>query len=695
MDFNEFINRFQIKLNPQQEAAVKHVNSPALLLAVPGSGKTTVIVTRLGYMIYCLSVPPASLLTMTYTVSATKDMRERFRKLFGPDHADAVEFRTINGVCARIIKYYELTRQRQAFTLLTNENDIAKILRQIWISVKKTFPTESEVKDLRTQITYCKNMLLSKNEINMLNSEIEDFPQLYSAYNAFLNEKRLMDYDDQMIIALKILDGFPEILSHFQNAYDYICVDEAQDTSKIQHAIIQRLVHDGHIFMVGDEDQSIYGFRAAYPQALLEFEKIYPNAKILLLETNYRSTKAIVSSADQFIKGNKYRRNKTMKTENDEGEKIKHTVLKDSSMQYRHVLDSARRLPGETVILYRNNDSAIPFIDICEKDSLPYRTRMMDGAFFAHVVVTDIVNILKFSLDQTNWELFNSIYYKLSCGLKKTTVSRAMRKARPNVAVLETIISDRNIPNWQLTKLEFLQSTLYKIARSNSLLALKTLMKYSGYQEYTAANHMDISKIRILYALAHNNPSLVGFLNRINELQSIVMKDTKNISSNLTLSTIHSSKGLEYDNVIMVDVIDGQFPLIKKDDDNPEKEVAQMEEERRLFYVGITRAKKHLELVTYKFEFGNEDNVEFSFVNQLLTPTPPLSFLKNIRNQTVPADKNPSNYVHGVRITMNKFGNGRIAGKEDGMLLIDFDDGQTRKIDLVYSLKKDLIRLYK
>ena len=295
LTWSEFYNQFFLQLNEQQQSAVQSVTGPVLLLAVPGSGKTTVLVTRLGYMIFCRGIAPEKILTVTYTVAATKDMSERFASRFGQDLADCLEFRTINGICARVIQYYGRKTARTAFSLLTDEKRISTILSAIYQKTEQVYPTDGDLKNVRTLITYIKNRMLNEKEIEALDETAEiRISAIYKEYCKHLRENQLMDYDDQMVYAYNMLRKIPWLLEYFQDQYSYICVDEAQDTSKIQHAIIALLAsRTENLFMVGDEDQSIYGFRAAYPEALLEFEQHHPGAKVLLMEENFRSMRTL------------------------------------------------------------------------------------------------------------------------------------------------------------------------------------------------------------------------------------------------------------------------------------------------------------------------------------------------------------------------------------------------------------------
>lgn len=397
MTFREFKAQFHIRLNPQQEAAVRQIDGPALLLAVPGSGKTTVIVTRLGYMLYCVGVDPRRILTVTYTVAATRDMKSRCSKVFGDEYAAALQFRTINGICDTIIRHYAKVKHRTPFALVKNDGELSGILRELFLKLGADYPSDLTVKDAKTRITYCKNMMLTDDEIRELKVDGMDFPALFFAYREYMNQSRRMDFDDQLVFAYQVLRRHPDILTHFQHKFRYISVDEAQDTSKIQHAIL-RLLASAHrnIFMVGDEDQSIYGFRAAYPQALLEFEQIWPGAKTLLMETNYRSTKTIVEKADAFIQRNQNRHEKHMRTDNEQGQDIRLITLGDYNRQYNYLCKVAENCTHQTAVLYRNNDSALPIIDLLEQRNIPYSCRQRESFFFTSPIVRDLTDILSF-----------------------------------------------------------------------------------------------------------------------------------------------------------------------------------------------------------------------------------------------------------------------------------------------------------
>ena len=339
----EFTARYMPQFSEQQKAAVRETEGPVLLLAVPGSGKTTVLVTRLGYMALCCGIDPARILAVTYTVAATRELRARFAARF-PELADRTpEFRTINGLSAKIIE--ACGRQRgPAFDLQENAGELAALVGRIYQALNSEYPTDSTIREVRTAITYCKNMMLSADEIAAQDFGLPRFAELYVRYCAALRDARQMDYDDQMAYALAILRKQPEILAEFQARYPYLCVDESQDTSRVQHAIIELLAKKtGNLFMVGDEDQSIYGFRAAYPEALLRFSSVWPGAKTLLMEDNYRSTPEILRLAGAFIEGNRSRYPKTIRAARTSGCRVRLAHAASRQVQYRYLLALAEQ----------------------------------------------------------------------------------------------------------------------------------------------------------------------------------------------------------------------------------------------------------------------------------------------------------------------------------------------------------------
>lgn len=623
MEWKEFETTFSVKLNQQQKEAVQSTKGPVLLLAVPGSGKTTVLVTRLGYMIYCKNIPPERILTVTYTVAATKDMSERFAVRFGEDMAKRLEFRTINGICARIIQYYGRRIGKTPFELVKDEKATTGMLIRICQDHGMGYPTESDLKNVRTLITYIKNMMLNEEELQKLEEESDiRIAGIYREYCRQMREQKLMDYDDQMLYAYNMLRKDSGVLAYFQNRYPYICVDEAQDTSKIQHAIIALLAAGtGNLFMVGDEDQSIYGFRAAYPEALLSFEKKHPGAKVLLMEENFRSNAKIVEAADKFIQKNTLRHEKHMRAAREDGADIREISLKSRKAQYVYLMKAAQEcttgmagMSGseehrgradasvtETAVLYRDNECAIPLIDLLERKNIPYRMRNADLSFFTHRTVLDVQNIIRFAMDPKDTELFMQIYYRLKLFFnKKDALRYAQISQEKDMEVLDAALKYGNLEKYQEDNIRNLKRQMVRILNMPGDEAVNQILTYMGYQDYLKKMGMNANKLETVKLIGSRVESPEKLLERLEELRTIIQEKVSDKDCPFILSTMHASKGLEYDTVYLLDVMDGILPekVLANPRTASKEELETYEEERRLFYVGVTRAKNQLNVFT-------------------------------------------------------------------------------------------------
>ena len=665
MNYNEFLKEYDLThLDAQQQEAVRATDGPILLLAVPGSGKTTTLIARLGYLVIGKGVSPETILTMTYTVAATGEMKDRFAKKFGSQYADKMNFKTINAVCASIIRSYEWYGHK-AFKLVSDEGEISKILTGIWLNVCKKYPTESDIKELRMKITYVKNQMVPKKELDSVTVSSSDgtisIKELYEEYVRFMRDSSLMDFDDQLVFSYQILKKNPKILKRFQDKYQYICVDEAQDTSFIQHRIIQMLAEKSrNIFMVGDEDQSIYGFRAAYPKALLEFERTWKDAKVLFIETNYRSTPEIVGTSMDFIRQNKKRRDKKMKAFNPSGAKIDILWAKNRIQQFDMIADIAHDATEPVTFLYRNNDTALPIIDTLDRSGIPYKVRAVDSLFFTNIIYRDVMCIFRLALNPSDGEAFMQIYYKLGLYVKKAVAEEAVamggnilfglknQVGKYTKGKLDSIIADfKKIPN---------------LAPANAI----DLIYEMGYGDYLEQHGIDSFRLNIMRTLGVREKTIPEFIKRLEYLQKVIRAGSKTDNAKVLLSTIHSAKGLEYDNVVLVDVADGVFPSNSKDTD--------IEEEKRLFYVAMTRARKKLCI----FAFREEESEFTEYVRSYLSNGNHV-FSDNIRV--------------GQKIKHRFFGTGVVTSIKGDTLTARFENSKELKtMSLAYIIRNKIIK---
>lgn len=622
LSYKQFIEQFNIKLDNQQEAAVKQVDGPSLILAVPGSGKTTVLVTRLGYMIYCLGVEPESILTVTYTVAATEDMRRRFERVFGPEFSSRLEFRTINGISQKILAYYGIATGKTPFEVADKET--GAIIREAYMRANDGFPTDNDIANIQTSISYAKNMMLTDAQIQKLKTDVDNFYDIYKAYNQILRNKCMIDYDDQLIYAYKLLKSIPDVLKYFQKTYQYFCVDEAQDTSKIQHEIMKRLSSkSGNLFMVGDEDQSIYGFRAAYPKALLKFGTDHKDAKTYLLETNYRSGREIVAAAAITISKNENRYEKNLMAARTDSGKVSRLDTVNRKSQYQYIADMAVTVDKRTAVLYRNNESALPLIDILERNGVPYRLKNADINFFSHPIVNDLKCFLRLSENPSDDEAFMNIYYKMGVGISKVLAQGAIYNCGSE-GILGYIAKQNSVSAGMKKRINSLENDFIMLRKEKASAAIDRIVNQMGYGKFMEGRSMSESQLDTIKLLSLQVRNLSDLFDRMDILKDIMSEGRVNYDANLVLSTIHSAKGLEFDRVYMMDMISDILPSVKKPLSSASAaDKDAYEEERRLFYVGMTRAREELYIFTFDYETTSE------FSRELFKMHPPKSDIKS------------------------------------------------------------------
>lgn len=611
-EYRQFCQQYGISLNKQQERAVQAVEGANLLLAVPGSGKTTVLVARLGYMILCKNINPNNILAMTFSRQAARDMHRRFCKFFGPQLGEHVEFRTIHAVANQIIRRYAQLSGRTPPKLL---EDNKKVIVDILRNHLEEYPTDNDIAEAQAAITYIKNMSLSAEEIPEQDFAIDKMECVFEEYQNTLSAQRMMDFDDQVVYAVQLLKALPQLLAEYHHRFTYICVDEAQDTSKAQHELLRLLVGpSGNIFMVGDEDQSIYRFRGAFPQALIDFKETYANPYILWMETNYRSTPEIISLASRFISKNQNRYPKNMVAHRSSGAAVQRLEVASRIKQYETIIEIAKALPEDTAVIYRDNDSAIPLIDLLAKNNIPYRCPKKEFRFFTNKIVLDVIAFMKLQQNPRDVDSFRKICYKSDFYLDRKTVEFACNNvARRGVTFLESLKNQATRFDKIVRQVRSFENHVQTTAEMGALDFLQYLDS-TGYGAYMEKQHLDHNKFELLLALADGNPSVPDFLTRMDHLRELTADNAQDARTGIILTTAHSSKGLEYDSVFLIDIYDGQFPGSKAVEVLGRKHNMDLiQEERRLFYVAMTRAKNHLCVFSIK---GRQT----SFIDEILPP---------------------------------------------------------------------------
>lgn len=596
-----FKDKYNIRLTRQQERALLATEGANLLLAVPGSGKTTVLVSRLGHMVLNKNIAPESILAITFGKNADNEMRERFSAIFGEELGKKIEFRTINSLALKIYSNYCDEQKKPKRTLITS-SERKQIVREILKRYLDGF-AESDIQELLTAITCIKNLEWEDHQIAEAEIAIPDLRKMYCEYQAILDEKQLMDFDDQLVYARALLTKRPQVAQAWQSKYKYICVDEAQDTSKIQHAIIQILAKGNNIFMVGDEDQSIYGFRGAYPRALLNFRFDYTNPYVLRMEQNYRSTTQIVEKAQSFISVNTGRYKKRMTAERGDGNPVELERVDSTESQYMRLLEVAKNATNQTAFLYRDNESSVVLVDLFLRNNISFTLRKPEMNFFGNRIVKEIVAYLKLSLNEYDIASFKQICNRGILYLEAQQRDYAIKFCRDKHMTIYDAV-DTQMPYVKekyRDRADNFRSVMHAVSVATSYDAICILIEH-GFGNYVKKQSLDTGKLNILKTLAKQEADKQKFLDRLIELEKLISQGFQSeTDAAVVLSTIHSSKGLEYNNVYMVDVYDGRFPSSRPNIFTRSKDAVNGEqEERRLFYVGITRAKNNLHLFSIK-----------------------------------------------------------------------------------------------
>ncbi|MGI6577208.1 MAG: ATP-dependent helicase [Eubacteriales bacterium] len=607
LTFEAFKLKYDIRLNPQQERAVRKTDGPALLLAVPGSGKTTVITTRVAYLIFCVGVPPEQILTLTFSRAAAAEMKDRFSKKFGAEVASRTNFSTIHSFCYSVIRKHA---GRYGYSVPKLVTDNSQIIRKLCISAFYQNPGDIAVRQLLQYVGYCKNRMVDHIELEGIDFDDLDFRRFFETYESYMCQNDLMDFDDQLLLTERLIENHPDLLAQLQNRYRYINVDEAQDNSYLQHKIISRLSSRyDRLFMVGDEDQSIYGFRAAYPEALVNFRQNHPKAEILLMETNYRCCKAIADAAQKVIRGNQNRYEKEMDTVHDRGAVIR-KKMRDSRKQYRYILRELRKLirnGKQVAVLYRNNTSGVPLFDLLDREGVPF-TGELDADFFENRLVEDFICALRLAIDPRDLEAYSQIYWKLGLFTTKLQFMRVVsdieKGARGTIFERLATVSQEaeRIFEFGADMAEIGEMAPYDAIENLNRLFYSQWTRQLGKRGIESIAGME-ERLLTLLALAAEQKTIESFLVRLRQLKAL--SKTKQ-SDCVTIATIHQSKGMEFDKVFLIDLYRGILPSDNNTGITEAYQMDRYEEEIRLFYVALTRARYEVEVITAPKRFGRD-----------------------------------------------------------------------------------------
>ncbi|WP_156099407.1 ATP-dependent helicase [Caloranaerobacter azorensis] len=689
--FFQLLNKkFGICLTNQQREAVLHKEGPAIVLAVPGAGKTTVLICRTLNLILNHRINPNNILTITFSKAAASDMKNRFISTFGNILNIKPNFSTIHSFSYSVIRYFSKIKGIKYELLEGNDSKINKnlLLKEIYYKFNKIQINDEKLEDLINTISYIKNMMIKPEDINYFNNfSIKNLYNIFIEYENYKKRAGLIDFDDMLTLSLNILENNPIILMQCRKRYPYIQVDEGQDTSKVQNRLIKLLAYPkNNLFVVADDDQSIYGFRGATPHELLNFKDIdYPDAKIFFMEENFRSTKTIVDISNKFIQLNKIRFKKNLYTKNEEKEPIKIIKLNDEFEQVEYIINQLKKIEdlSNTAVLFRNNISSVGLIDKLERNNIPFYIKDTKKLYiFKHWVCQDIISFLKLSLDNTDMDSFQRIYYKMNGYISKKSVEY-IKSTKPKENIFESLINLPELKNFQKRNYIRLKSDfkyLSKLKAYDAISFIENELEYRGFlidnsRKYGNSFEYSNTIISILKIIAKETNSINEFLARLDSLAKMLENTRFNKNNAVTLSTIHSAKGLEFESVYIIDLIDGEFPSSSSIEALESNIIEPLEEERRIFYVGITRAKRNLNLITINFKNG-ERVLPSRFVQEIEAIEKPLRY----------------DYKVGSTVEHKKFGKGVIKFIDDKNIVIDFEKVGIKQLSTRICVEKNLLK---
>ncbi|PKM94478.1 MAG: ATP-dependent helicase [Firmicutes bacterium HGW-Firmicutes-1] len=603
--FEQLKDVHKIILTEQQYEGVIHTEGRNLLLACPGSGKTTVMVIKTAYLIDVIGVLPNQVLSLTFSKAGANDMQKRFCNLFG-NRSIMPQFSTIHGFCNKLMKTYFAKKGivKENIEGNNSRNDSKKkFIALIYEKVFYKKPSEEIVEEIANAISIIKNSMFSWDNFNEYQFNIRFLKDIFRQYELYKDKYHYYDFDDMLLFGYQILVNDHHLLNKLRKQFLYIQVDEAQDNSKIQNKIISLLAAEkNNLFMVADDDQTIYEFRGADPEWILRFSENYVDSSIHHMEQNFRSSKNIVDVSNLFIQNNLNRYSKNLTTQNTSHNPIQIVKLNPSEDQYEYAIKLINdRNLSNYAFLFRNNLSALLLAYRLQEAGLKFFIKNYNETFFNHWIVNDIAAFLLFSITGRT-EYFERIYYKNFAYISKNEFELGKMGVTKRHSIIDAIYHNCQRNGCQKQKLLYLKRQLKILGKNKTHQALLIIRKELGYERWMksmidgqAISTEGVNHIwMILDYIAKESKDFYDFLNRLNRLQITLKASSSNNSLNaVALLTLHGSKGLEFDTVFMVDLDQGVIPSLESLEN-----IKQFEAERRLFYVGMTRAKYNLFLLS-------------------------------------------------------------------------------------------------
>ena len=662
--------------NREQEEAITHKGGPLMVLAGPGSGKTLVITYRVKWLIENAGVHPSNILVITFTRAAAEEMKKRFFMFDGMENAP-VTFGTFHSIFFMILRY----AYRYTAANIIREDVKRRYIKEMTENMELEIEDENEfLSGIINEISYVKGEMMSLSYYHSNNCSDELFAQIYEGYEKRLREENLIDFDDMLVFCYELLKEREDIRTLWQNKFQHILIDEFQDINKVQYEIIRMLAGKGdHLFIVGDDDQSIYRFRGARQEIMLGFEKDYPEAKKVILNTNYRCSEEIVEGAEHLISHNTKRFPKNMQAARGSKVPITFRNLKDAGEECTDILKGIRfyykkGIPLEDMaVIFRTNTQPRLLVGRLMEYNIPFQMRDVIPNIFDHWIARNILTYIKLAMGNRDRKLFLQVMNR-----PKRYISRSMI-TEPQVD-LKKLKQQTFGKKWLYEKIDKLEMDLYLLRKMEPYAAIQYIRNGIGYEdymnEYAQFRRMNpddleevLNQIQESAKEYHSFEEWFAYIESYGEELRKQMEAGRQQKSGVTLTTMHSSKGLEYEVVFVMDINEGVTPHKKA------VKEADLEEERRLFYVAVTRAKTYLFLYSVK-ELYQKDAQISRYIGELRY------------------DK--KEFQKGKRVIHKNIGKGTVLELKEDKIKIKFDNSKKpRLFSIKYLMEQGLLELEK
>lgn len=657
------------RLNKNQKDAINHIDGPCMVLAGPGSGKTRVITYRIANMVVNHNIRPTSILAISFTKASSTEMKNRAISLSQDPRINKVTYGTFHSVFFRILRHFEKYNLDSILDEKSKRLAIKGILKSLNV---ENGEDDEVVGQLINEISFVKNELMDKGDFNSEVVSKDEFIKAYNLYEEHKHQIKKIDFDDMLLRTYYLLKNNSKALETVRSVYRYILVDEFQDINKVQFEVLKLISNpQNNIFVVGDEDQSIYGFRGARPDFLLEFEEYFSGTKKVMLDINYRSKGEIIDVANRLIEKNSNRYEKVIKCSQGNGGNISYIAPKDSEEEAvligKEILEEIKKdfvEYSDFAVIYRTNIQSRALVDVFMDMRIPFVVKDSIVTIYDHWAAQDILAYLRLGLDSSLSKDWVRIINKPFRYISRDSIN----SIKDEKDFINALITKCNLYPKQVKTINDLDidlSYLKTLNPQNAISYIRTSLEYDMYILDYCSNRKIKSNglIEILNELessATNFKTIKEYLDHIDRVKSeVVGNKNKDQGDGVIFTTMHSAKGLEFKNVYIIGVNEGTIPHEKSYDlDDDSKKDEQIEEERRLMYVAITRAEDKLCISSPQNKYGRKVSVS-TFIDDIKAPT----------------KEEMDSISIGDTIYHKRFKGGTIVAKDGDSIRVKFSDG--------------------